>query len=408
MANLAFACGLGLIGAMLVVAPGSGVGQEADPGSVNKKLREVERALQKGKEKSRRLELRAVDLEKEMDKARLDRIAQARKVQKLEAENTSIELALTRLDAEEAKKKFFVRTSRRAFSDVLMTLQRLALHPPEALIARPGTPSQLVRTAIMLRATVPRFEARAQRMRANLDALAQIRARILARRHQLSTAESRLAAQRHRLDELLASKAADRRRTLAQREAESRRLALLAGQAKDLRELFERLEQRAARRAKEAKKPGHGPNARRPAPGPTPRRSGPPMSQARGRLPFPAAGRIASRFGQTRLAGVGRKGVTIETRPHAQVIAPYDGNVVFAEKFRSYGRLLIIDHGEGYHTLLAGFTRIDVSAGQWVLAGEPVGLMGLSKSGGTSLYVELRHKGKSINPVPWLVAVKVR
>jgi septal ring factor EnvC (AmiA/AmiB activator) len=120
------------------------------------------------------------------------------------------------------------------------------------------------------------------------------------------------------------------------------------------------------------------------------------------------AGRITRRYGETRRAGTGRKGITISARPHAQVIAPYDGIVAFAEKFRSYGRLLIIDHGEGYHTLLAGFARIDVAAGQGVLAGEPAGIMGLSRGGGTSLYFELRHKGKSINPIPWLVAQKIR
>jgi septal ring factor EnvC (AmiA/AmiB activator) len=89
------------------------------------------------------------------------------------------------------------------------------------------------------------------------------------------------------------------------------------------------------------------------------------------------------------------------------VIAPHDGKVVFAGPFRDYGLLLIIDHGEGYHTLLAGLGRIDASVSQWVLAGEPVGQMGPERAGSARaskprLYIELRHDGRSINPLPWL------
>jgi septal ring factor EnvC (AmiA/AmiB activator) len=65
---------------------------------------------------------------------------------------------------------------------------------------------------------------------------------------------------------------------------------------------------------------------------------------------------------------------------------------------------LIIDHGEGYHTLLAGFSRIDAVLGQWLLAGEAVGVMGLTSDGLPNLYVELRYNGDAINPLPWLAA----
>jgi septal ring factor EnvC (AmiA/AmiB activator) len=65
---------------------------------------------------------------------------------------------------------------------------------------------------------------------------------------------------------------------------------------------------------------------------------------------------------------------------------------------------LIIDHGEGYHTLLAGFSRIDSILGQWLLAGEPVGVMGRGLTGYKSLYVEFRHDGVAVDPLIWLAA----
>ena len=103
-----------------------------------------------------------------------------------------------------------------------------------------------------------------------------------------------------------------------------------------------------------------------------------------------------------------RRRLEIEARPGAQVIAPFGGAVVFADKFRGYGRLLIIDHGEGYHSLLAGFARIDVRVGQKVVAGEPVGAMKRSRKINPVLYVELRRKGQPINPLPWLQTQKAQ
>ncbi|MCW9046109.1 MAG: peptidoglycan DD-metalloendopeptidase family protein, partial [Alphaproteobacteria bacterium] len=90
----------------------------------------------------------------------------------------------------------------------------------------------------------------------------------------------------------------------------------------------------------------------------------------------------------------------------AHVVAPYDGRVVYAGPFRGYGQLLIIEHGEGYHTLLAGMERIDSVVGQWLLAGEPIGVMSKNKSKKPTLYLEMRKDGHPINPVPWLVASK--
>jgi septal ring factor EnvC (AmiA/AmiB activator) len=92
----------------------------------------------------------------------------------------------------------------------------------------------------------------------------------------------------------------------------------------------------------------------------------------------------------------------IETRPAAQVIAPFDGRVVFAGDYRRYGQLLIIAHGEGYHSLLAGLGNIDVVVGQWVLAGEPVGRMTQADGRVPELYVEIRRNGEAINPQSWL------
>ena len=125
---------------------------------------------------------------------------------------------------------------------------------------------------------------------------------------------------------------------------------------------------------------------------------------------MPARGRVVRRYGQSGGTEGTAKGISIKARNGAQVVAPYDGQVVYAGPFRRYGQILIIEHGGRYHTLLAGLDRIDAVVGQWLLAGEPVGTLGSPQNGNPELYFELRRAGEPINPLPWLATTgdKVR
>src|SRR5690606_8177076 len=100
-----------------------------------------------------------------------------------------------------------------------------------------------------------------------------------------------------------------------------------------------------------------------------------PFHLAKARLPLPAQGRRVLAFGDKTQFGGNSKGIVLETRAGAQIVAPCDGWVVYAGEFRSYGQLLIINAGGGYHVLLAGLSHIDVQPGQFVLAAEPIGTM---------------------------------
>ncbi|MFY0612179.1 MAG: peptidoglycan DD-metalloendopeptidase family protein [Hyphomicrobiaceae bacterium] len=131
-----------------------------------------------------------------------------------------------------------------------------------------------------------------------------------------------------------------------------------------------------------------------------------PFHRAKGQLPLPAAGQIETRFGEPVKFGGRSKGIKIKTRYGAQITSPADGWVVYAGKFRTYGQIVIIKTGKGFHVLLAGLSRIDVQSGQFVLAAEPVGTMKSApgaRSGANSprLYVEFRKDGRPINPRPW-------
>jgi septal ring factor EnvC (AmiA/AmiB activator) len=134
-----------------------------------------------------------------------------------------------------------------------------------------------------------------------------------------------------------------------------------------------------------------------------------PFIEAKGLLPLPAQGRRVLKFGDKTQFGSHSKGLVLETRQGGQVVSPSDGWIVYAGEFRSYGQLLIINAGGGYHILLAGLSQIDVQMGQFVLAGEPVGVMAAvarSADGNTQgnapvLYIEFRKNQEPIDPDPW-------
>jgi septal ring factor EnvC (AmiA/AmiB activator) len=130
----------------------------------------------------------------------------------------------------------------------------------------------------------------------------------------------------------------------------------------------------------------------------------------RGHMRLPVNGMRIREFGGSDGSGGTQKGLSIASRSGAQITAPCDGWVVYAGAFRSYGQLLILNAGGGYHVLLAGMERISVDLGQFVLTGEPVAVMGDASQASATvttvpkqpvLYVEFRKDGTPIDPSPW-------
>jgi septal ring factor EnvC (AmiA/AmiB activator) len=146
------------------------------------------------------------------------------------------------------------------------------------------------------------------------------------------------------------------------------------------------------------------------------------FQHAKGKLPLPARGRRALGFGDKTQYGGTSKGLVLETRFGARVTSPCDGWIVYAGEFRSYGQLLIINAGGGYHVLVAGLSQMDVGPGQFVLAAEPIGTMSSAprtaqlasektgmgqaapQASAPVLYIEFRKDGQPIDSDPWWAA----
>jgi septal ring factor EnvC (AmiA/AmiB activator) len=304
---------------------------------------------------------------------------------------------------------------RAVIGEVLAALQRIGRRPPPALIASPEDALQSVRTAMVLGAVLPEMRHEVEALANDLSALLAVRKKIDAERDQLKTEVAALDGERARMTALVE----ERQKQISDREkaldAERARAGNLARDVDNLKDLIAKLEQGldpAARDAREAARSDSRPalSAFR-----DPGRLAPAVAFAslRGQVPIPVNGVKMKDFGAPDSSGGAEKGVSIATRAGAQVTAPADGWVVYAGPFRSYGQLLILNVGGGYHVLLAGMERISVDLGQFVLTGEPVAVMGngshiaavlATGSSQPVLYVEFRKDGVPVDPGPWWAA----
>jgi septal ring factor EnvC (AmiA/AmiB activator) len=398
-------------------------------------LKDIERALDADRARAQELQRQAEALEQEIQALRVESVSVARAAQDHESRMSEVESQLADLERQEAQKTADLHKRRTQLGLTLAALQRIALQPTDTLLLAPGPPLDTVRSGMLLRAVIPAIEGRAAALRKELSDLAALRKRISTRRQELARIGDDLAAERARLDVLIRRKSETRAKATAEQKAANERVARLAARAADLRDLMEKIEREAAARAareaeearrraaQEAKKraeaeakeraaraqqaaPSASDESAKPAPGDQLALARPPdirpFPDSGSSLIMPARGRLTTRYGQTGGDGRPARGIVIAARPGAQVVAPFDGKVVYAGNFRSYGQILIIQHGGRYHTLLAGLDRVDAVVGQWLLAGEPVGIMGAPRGGDPELYLELRHAGKPINPLPWL------
>lgn len=376
-----------------------------------KDLRSVEQQIEQEKARKKALEARSRKLLLETAALRRELIDVARSAQEKEALLTKLEEQLSRLIREAAQRETALAEQRRRLAGTLGALTRLSRNAPQALLVYPGAPTDMVRSALLLRVSVPRLGDRASVLAREIESLNQVKKDIAGKLLSLRQADADRDEERHRLRRLLDRKSVLRRETEAAYRKNTRRMRDLAAKARTLRDLIAGLR---VKPAAPAGKPQIAALPRAPELSLGPPR--PPQTlpgglrqfPERGPLTLPVRGRLVGRYGESTNFGNTAKGLRLETRPDAQVVAPFDGKVVFAGPFRTYGQILIIEHQGGYHTLLAGLAQMDAVVGQWLLAGEPLGSMATRKGGKPILYVELRRNGQPINPLPWITAEKRR
>ncbi|MCB1489985.1 MAG: peptidoglycan DD-metalloendopeptidase family protein, partial [Bauldia sp.] len=414
----------GLLLAVMVAAGSPAFAVSEDPAEMAKaaraarqaELEQVTRdmALTDDRLAELRAEIEALDKDRgTLNQALIDA---GKRVQAMEKQIGKTETRINALVSSEDALRASLAEQRDVLGEVLAALQRIGRRPPPAILVRPEDALASVRSAILLGAVVPDLRKAADKLSAELGQLVSLKNELARERDRMQNDMESLAEDRARTEFLIAERQKQRDSSAAQLAEQERRATALAEQATSLKDLIARMEKEVAAAAR-AKAEADAAAAKRKEAAEIAKNRTPPKSlgesdrlapavafaDARGLLPLPASGKITRGYGEFDSLGNRSEGISVATRPNAQVNAPSDGWVVYAGPFRSYGKLLIINAGDGYHVLLAGMDQINVQLGQFVLAGEPVAMMAspkLASAGDVDivstqpvLYIEFRKDG---------------
>jgi septal ring factor EnvC (AmiA/AmiB activator) len=403
------------------------------PDAIKQREQELEaaRARQKSAEEAQ-AKLKAEITALGQDRTQLNQqlIDTAANVRAVETKIDDTEARLRNLNGREQEMRASLDSRRADIVEVLAALQRAGRRTPPALLVRPEDALQSLRTAMLLGAVVPELRGRAEKIAGELGELVALRKTIATERDQLASDRDKVRSDQTRLTALIDERQRQQSAREKDLDAESARAIMLSKQVGDLQGLITKMEQdlqsaaKAAEKAAEAARQAEAKEAKAAAANAA--KSGPAafkdrsrttpaiaFASAKGLLPLPVNGNKIRDFGGSDGVGGVQKGISLATKPGSQVTTPCDGWVVYSGPFRSYGQLLILNAGGGYHVLIAGMERISVNIGQFVLTGEPVATMGstsqvasilATNASQPVLYVEFRKDGTPIDPGPWWAA----
>ncbi|MGI8943794.1 MAG: murein hydrolase activator EnvC family protein [Qipengyuania sp.] len=371
---------------------------------------EANDALQRSRIQANRARQRAAAFDQQAlqsreasDKARAQAAALAARIQQAEAAIGVAEARHTLVTAELRALDRKLAEKREPVVRLTAALQRLVRRPVVLGLMRPGSLRDTVYLSAVLDSTVPMVRARTAGLRSQIDraALLQVEAREALASKRAN--ERQLAQRRTELEAL-----AERERLIARRaegaaDREATRAVGLAEEARDLDTLVAQLEAAGSLREQLASLPGPIPRpadpgaadfagAEQPSPGPT--STSPP---ARYRLPVD--GRIVSGFGERSGAGGRQTGLALIPRGGAQIVAPGAGRVAFAGPYRGYGEIVIIEHANGWTSLVTGLSGLVTRVGQGVMPGSP---LGMASSRQPLVTLELRRESEPVNPLEYL------
>ncbi|MDK1375842.1 MULTISPECIES: murein hydrolase activator EnvC [unclassified Sinorhizobium] len=401
--------------------------------STRSELDALSKTITLSRERAEALEQTIAEIDKSNEGLRAAIVDSASKRRGLEQQIADGEKKLNDLRVKEDVVRRSLRARRGILAEVLAALQRMGRNPPPAILVTPEDALASVRSAILLGAVVPEMREQTDSLVADLKALADIRSGIGKQREELTAAMTANLEEERRMSMLVTEKEKLRQQNANELAVEQRKARELASQATNLEGLISSLEteissvrdaaaaaraqEEERRRMSEAEREQAREIARNAVPDKNRIAPAYVFSELRERLAYPVAGSILRQFGDADGTGHSLQGIMLETNAGALVTTPADGWIVYAGNFRSYGQMIILNPGDGYHIVLSGMENVSVRPGQFVVAGEPLATMGAKRVASAAalaletdrptLYIEFRKDGKPVDSRPWWSAAEV-
>jgi septal ring factor EnvC (AmiA/AmiB activator) len=364
-----------------------------------KELQTTMQKLKQSKVKQEQLKSQAKKVEKELRPLKESMVDLAEKIQAQENELSDIDEKITLLETEKNKKLEELSIRRKQLGASLESMIKLSRMPPEAVIAMPGKIENTMRAAQLLGLITQNLQTESESLKGQLAELDGLQKKLAGNYASREAARKKLEDRQRDLGDRITQRTRMQEKLGQDQKRLSQDANELSQKSKTLQDLVENLEKK--RRERERLDAQNQPLTSKRGEESTKNKGLRSFVRAKGSIRKPVSGKLTLRFGTSKGQNETSRGVEISARSGASVVAPYDGEVVFTGPFMDYGRMMILRHSDGYHSLIAGFARIDVTPGDIVKQGEPIGVLG-TKSASATLYLELRKDSRPIDPAPWI------
>lgn len=354
---------------------------------------EVEKKLKDTKAQKKKLQTELEQIKNNLSEQRKKLISVAKKIKNNEKKLIHIEQRIAKKQDEQKLIETKLIEDKKSISDLVLALERIRRIPPEAIISRPDSPLKTAQSTMLLQSILPRIYKRADQLKIDLEKLNDLITSLEKDRQEAVTIAKKLEKNQKNISNLLTKRETIYARTEKDIKKQQAELKYISSQARNLKDLVKKIEEKQRRENEQRKKQKRLAKNKQAIPKNTP------IPRA-GQAQLPVSGIINISYGKTDSIGAVSQGLKIKARPNALVVAPMGGVVDYAGKFKGYGKIIILKHQKGYHSLIAGLAKIDTVVGRAVTAGEPIGKMSGSTDNETAqtLYYELRYKGHPVNP----------
>lgn len=360
------------------------------PQSKKKALEQMDRDLREHQDKAKDIAKSAGSIKAQISKNRKKLVETSREVQIYERDLHALEGDINANEAAYEALQAKLTEDKASIVQLMLAMKRMDDVPLEALMVRPGGAFQAAQSGLVMQDVVEILGRRTARVKEDAETLDVLAQTLETQRDGLQVKLSSLQSRQVDLDQLVRDKEriyTQSRLDLKSQERAAERISLQAKTMKDLLVGLEKQRKKEERERKALKKKKST-------------FSEVPRFFKKDEAQLPILGVIRTKYGQKDHLDAPSKGLWIEGRPNALVVAPMAGTVRYTGPFKGYGNIIIVEHEKGYHSLIAGLKKIDTVVGHKVVGGEPLGTIGRKDTqGGTpKLYYELRHDGKVINP----------
>ncbi len=319
----------------------------------------------------------------EVNKLQLDLISIANRNQEIQAKIIRIEERVGLLASQELQQRKTMLGDNQKLGDTLSAMLQISDKPDKLFLIYPADGLAAARSHLLVSYITPRLQNRIKDISGEIAELRATQQKLQNEKILLFETSEDLAENHIRITRLVENK----NRLLKVNQTTLKKLAV---ETKTLQKAARNVEE-LVKKASATKSTAKADRTEKPR---TIRKF-----PVKGKITLPAKGKIIRNFGQKTAFGLSSRGIMLKTRVNSEVLASFDGKVVFSGAFQNQGKMLIIEHSDGFHTVISGLDNLYAKRGQWVLQGEPIGKMSEQN---TELYVEIRKNGKHINPKSWL------